>query len=73
MIADLTGRKIFDGPIVTQVAPLTTFYGAEDYHQGYYRANPEQGYCRAIIAPKVAKLRAKYLSRLKSTAAGGAR
>ena len=73
VIADLAAQKIFDDPIITQVAALTAFYGAEGYHQGYYRANPEQGYCRATIAPKVAKLRAKYVSRLKRAPAGGAR
>jgi len=71
VIADLTRQKIFDDPIVTEVAPLTVFYGAEDYHQGYYRANPEQAYCRATIAPKVAKLRAKYLARLKASLSRG--
>ncbi|MEK7331664.1 MAG: peptide-methionine (S)-S-oxide reductase, partial [Candidatus Eisenbacteria bacterium] len=68
-IADLTRQKTFDGPIVTEVAPLTAFYLAEGYHQGYYRANPEQAYCRATITPKVAKLRAKYSARLKPSAA----
>jgi len=56
-IAELNAEKIFDRPIVTQVVPLEKFYPAEDYHQGYFRANPEQGYCQAVIAPKVAKLR----------------
>ncbi len=69
VIADLTRQKTFDGPIVTEVAPLTAFYLAEGYHQGYYRANPEQAYCRATITPKVAKLRAKYSARLKPSAA----
>jgi peptide-methionine (S)-S-oxide reductase len=42
--------------IVTQVQPAPTFYKAEDYHQGYFRANPEQGYCQMVVAPKVEKL-----------------
>ncbi len=71
VIADLTRQKVFDDPIVTKVAPLTAFYPAEGYHQSYYRANPEQGYCRATITPKVAKLRAKYAARLKPAFAGG--
>jgi peptide-methionine (S)-S-oxide reductase len=66
VIADLTREKVFDDPIVTQVAQLTVFYPAEDYHQGYYRENSEQPYCRATITPKVAKLRAKYGARLKT-------
>ncbi len=73
VIAELMQRKIFDDPIVTEVAPLTAFYAGEDYHQGYYRANPEQAYCRATIAPKVATLRAKYAARLKPAPATGVR
>jgi len=65
VIAALTQEKVFDRPIVTQVAPLDAFYPAEDYHQGYYRQNADQPYCQAMIAPKVAKLRAKYRARLK--------
>ncbi len=46
--------------IVTEVVPLTTFYPAEQYHQNYFARNPEQGYCSAIISPKLAKLRASF-------------
>jgi peptide-methionine (S)-S-oxide reductase len=70
LIAALTEQHVFPAPIVTEVAPLTTFYAAEDYHQGYYRQNPEQPYCRAMIAPKVAKLRAKFAARLRAEPAG---
>jgi peptide-methionine (S)-S-oxide reductase len=45
------------GKIVTQVAPLTTFYEAEDYHQDYFRRNPQGGYCQMVIRPKVEKLK----------------
>lgn len=65
VIADLTKRKVFPNPIVTQVAPTTTFYPAEEYHQGYYRGNPHQGYCAAVIDPKVAKFRKMFLGKLK--------
>ncbi len=65
VIADLDAQKVFDQPIVTEVAPLNAFFPAEDYHQGYFRVNPGQGYCQATIAPKVAKLRAGYRARLK--------
>ena len=57
---------MFDDAIVTKVEPLQAFYAAEEYHQGYYRRNPNQPYCRAVIAPKVAKLRSKYLEKLKA-------
>ena len=56
-IQQLTGAKAFHGRIVTKVAPLQAFYRAEDYHQGYFRAHPGQGYCQAVIGPKVAKVR----------------
>jgi peptide-methionine (S)-S-oxide reductase len=71
VIAQLTRDQAFDDPIVTQVAPIGAFYPAEDYHQGYYQANPDQPYCRATIPPKLKKLRAKYLSRLKPEFAAG--
>lgn len=50
-----TSRKWSD-PIVTEVAPFTTFYPAEAYHQEYFARHSSQPYCRAVIAPKVAKL-----------------
>jgi peptide-methionine (S)-S-oxide reductase len=65
-IEDLEAQKIFDNPIVTEVVPLTAFYPAEDYHREYYDRNPEQGYCEAVISPKVAKLRLKFASKLKA-------
>lgn len=61
--------KIWDDPIVTEVSPMPVFYPAEDYHQNYYEKHPEQGYCRVIIAPKVAKFRQKYASKLKTAQA----
>jgi peptide-methionine (S)-S-oxide reductase len=65
-IAELNAANIWDSPIVTEVASLEAFYPAEDYHQGYFRQNPGQGYCQAIIAPKVAKFRKQFLNRIKS-------
>src|SRR6185436_4861707 len=70
VIASLTEQRVFPAPIVTEVTALGTFHAAEDYHQGYYRQNPDQPYCRAMIAPKVAKLRAKFSSRLREEPAG---
>ena len=66
-IAEIEGQGVFDAPIVTEVAPFTVFYPAEEYHQDYFRRNPGQGYCRAVIAPKVAKFRKQHLERLKAT------
>jgi peptide-methionine (S)-S-oxide reductase len=64
-IAELTGQKLWEDPIVTQVEPLTDFYPAEDYHQEYFENNPNQPYCRAIVAPKVAKARSHFIGKLK--------
>ena len=64
LIDGLEEQGVFSDPIVTEVEPLDTFYPAEDYHQDYYARNPAQPYCQAVIAPKVSKLRAKYLDRL---------
>ncbi|MFQ5409576.1 MAG: peptide-methionine (S)-S-oxide reductase MsrA [Anaerolineales bacterium] len=66
VIAALETDKVWDNPIVTEVVPLDTFYVAEDYHQGYYARNGSQPYCQAVIAPKVAKFRRRYLDRLKA-------
>jgi peptide-methionine (S)-S-oxide reductase len=65
VISETNAAKIWPAPIVTEVAPLQAFYPAEDYHQEYFARNPSQGYCTFIIAPKVAKFRKQYLSRLK--------
>lgn len=65
-IAEVEEAGIWGAPVVTEVVPFTAFYPAEDYHQGYFVNNPNQGYCRAVIAPKVAKFRQKYLDRLKA-------
>ena len=67
-IAELEAAQLWDAPIVTELEPLTTFYPAEDYHQEYYRRNPEQAYCQAVVAPKVAKARKQFLAKLKQPA-----
>jgi len=57
---------LWDDPLVTELAPAPTFYAAEDYHQEYFANNPNQGYCRAVVAPKVAKFRKQFMERLKA-------
>lgn len=64
VIRDLEEEGVWDDPIVTQVEPITHFWPAEDYHDAYYRRNARQPYCQVVIAPKVAKFRQKYLSKL---------
>lgn len=63
-ITALDKEGAWSGPIVTTIEPLQEFFPAEAYHQGYYRDNPNQSYCRAVISPKVAKLRQKFTAKL---------
>jgi peptide-methionine (S)-S-oxide reductase len=65
-IAELNAAKIWSRPIVTEVVPLPVFYKAEDYHQEYFRHNPSQPYCQAVVAPKVATFRKRFAARLKT-------
>ncbi len=60
VIADLEREGVFGQPLVTEVDDLRSYWSAEDYHQDFFARNPHQGYCVAVAAPKVAKLRAKY-------------
>lgn len=59
---------LYSAPLVTELQPLDRFYPAENYHDDYYVRNPNQGYCAAVIAPKVAKFRKQYFERLKRPA-----
>ena len=65
MIDELGRGDVFDRPIVTQLAPLPTYWPAEAYHQRYFERHPWQGYCMAVVAPKVAKFRRQFASRLR--------
>ncbi|HSR89059.1 MAG TPA: peptide-methionine (S)-S-oxide reductase MsrA [Candidatus Udaeobacter sp.] len=60
IMKDLAEERVYDQPIVTELYSLKDFYPAEDYHQQYFAKNPEQAYCQAVIAPKLAKFRQKY-------------
>lgn len=68
MIAELDAADAFGRPIVTQVVPADTFWPAEDYHQRYFERHPQHPYCQHVIAPKLAKLRARHADRLKADA-----
>ena len=57
LIREASQDKLYDGAIVTEVAPLAHYFPAEDYHQDFFEKNPHQGYCLAVAAPKVAKFR----------------
>jgi peptide-methionine (S)-S-oxide reductase len=65
-IAEFNAEKLYDNPIVTEVTAFDKFWPAENYHQEYFANNPNQPYCASVVAPKVAKFRSKFLSRLKS-------
>lgn len=65
VIASVEREGLYGGRVVTQVIPAEDFYVAEDYHQQYFSNNPRQPYCMAVVAPKVAKFRKKFLERLK--------
>jgi peptide-methionine (S)-S-oxide reductase len=66
VMAEVAAEGIWPAKLTTEVAPLTTFWPAEAEHQRYYERNPWAGYCRVVIAPKVAKFRKAYASRLKA-------
>ena len=65
LITELSGEGIWDKPIVTTLEPLTVFYKAETYHKDYYKKHPKEPYCQAVIAPKIAKLQARFLDKIK--------
>jgi peptide-methionine (S)-S-oxide reductase len=65
VIGELETAGIWKRKIVTSVEPFSEFFPAEEYHRDYFRRNPGSGYCRAIIAPKVAKFRKQFAARLK--------
>lgn len=57
--------KLYSGNIVTEITKASTFYPAEDYHQHYYKNNPSQGYCQAVVGPKVKKFQELFREKLK--------
>jgi len=65
MIDELGRGDVYDRPIVTQLAPLPDYWPAEAYHQRYFERHPYQGYCMAVVAPKVAKFRKQFAARLR--------
>jgi peptide-methionine (S)-S-oxide reductase len=65
VIADLETEGVWDGSIVTELAPLRVFFPAEDYHKAYFERNGNQPYCQVVVAPKVAKFRQKFAHRLR--------
>jgi peptide-methionine (S)-S-oxide reductase len=66
VIATITKEHVYSNPIVTEIVPAATWYEAESYHQEYFAKNPFQGYCTAVVGPKVMKFRKLYSAKLKS-------
>ena len=60
VVKELEDSKIYSSPVVTQIDLAPTIYPAEDYHQNNFQQHPNQGYCMAVVAPKLAKFRAKF-------------
>ncbi len=64
-LAEVAASKVWAAPLVTEIEPLRVFFPAEDYHQGYFRAHPDQAYCAGVVGPKVAKFRKAFTRWLK--------
>lgn len=65
LVSALEAEKVYASPIVTEISPAPVFYAAEEYHQRYFARNPVQGYCQLVVAPKLAKFRKQFASRVK--------
>jgi peptide-methionine (S)-S-oxide reductase len=68
LMSELDAQRLWPGPIVTELAPLDTFYEADERHRSYYEQNSQLPYCRIVIEPKLAKLRKEHLALLKGQA-----
>jgi len=65
VVREVTASQIWPGALVTEIVPLAYFYAAEAEHEDYYARNPETGYCRAVVSPKVLKFRKMFADRVK--------
>ena len=68
LLQEIARDRVFPDPVVTELQPASEFWPAEDYHNEYFRRNPDQPYCSFVVAPKVAKFRRKFQSKLRSAA-----
>jgi methionine-S-sulfoxide reductase len=66
VVSEINKSKLYKAPIVTRIEPFKNFYRAEGYHLDYYNLNPDEGYSKVVIAPKIEKFRTKHQSKLKS-------
>jgi peptide-methionine (S)-S-oxide reductase len=65
VMREVAASGAWDAPLVTELVPFQAFYPAEEHHQDYFARNPDQAYCRAVVAPKVAKFRKLHFERLR--------
>jgi len=65
IITEITEEQIWPDPVVTEVVLINNYYQAEDYHQDYFNNNPQNQYCNMVVAPKLAKFKQKFASKLK--------
>jgi peptide-methionine (S)-S-oxide reductase len=65
LLQEMTQSGVYDRPLVTEVLALSNYWAAEDYHQDFFARNPNQGYCQAVAAPKVAKFRKTFARLVK--------
>jgi peptide-methionine (S)-S-oxide reductase len=63
--ADTDSSGLYPNPIVTEITPASDFYVAENYHQNFYKMNPNQPYCRFVVDPKVRKFRKSFADKLQ--------
>lgn len=66
IIAEIEKQQIWPDPVVTEVVPINNYTQAEDYHQDYFSNNPSNRYCNMVVAPKLAKFKQKFASKLKN-------
>ena len=69
VMQEIAGANLYSGKLVTEVLPAPNFFPAEAEHDRYFERNPYAGYCRAVVAPKVAKFRKTFADRVRSAAA----
>ena len=66
VMVEVEQEGLYEDRLVTELEPLETFYPAEAYHQHYFERNPDQPYCQAVVAPKVAKFRKRFAEKLRA-------
>ena len=63
-LQEMDSAAVFDAPIVTRICRAEQFFPAEDYHQNYFRQNPDEGYCQFVIVPKLQKFQRAFAEKL---------